>query len=463
MASLVDQFAGKKHKRANNEAHLEAILGLLSPVQKRFLLSKSRLKVARCTRRAGKTYVDAAYLVYECLLNARTPVLYAGLTRDSAKEAIWKLLIQFLEDLGIPHHPKESVLQISFPNGSQITLFGCDQANARHRLRSRKFKLIIFDETGFFTKLDGLVHAVLPMLMDFGGTLCLTSSPGVLLQGLFYDADQGHTKDKWDRFFWSIHENPHFMKPAQDPRFKTRAEEELDFFLHSQFAGNVKHPEYRREFLGEWVRDDTSLVYPISGQNLFDELPPIVRQEYALSVNIDHPFVYTILVGRYSEYSPKFQIVDQIDMNDATMDQLAKTLETLMEKYKTQTLVAHLGQYTLDVADEFRRRYKLPMLPMDSRDTTYHQRIYANDLLVGNVQIKTGLLVAEEHGKIVKDILGEEIEGQVNHSSLAALALHRRIYQTHLSHYEKPLTEEERHIAQLERHSGEETEPWYNR
>lgn len=443
---------------------MDAILGLLSPIQKKFVLSKKRLKVARTPRRSGKTYVGAAYLVYECLLNPRTPVLYAGLTRDSAKEAIWKLLVGFLEDLGIPHHAKESVLQIVFPNGSQITLFGCDQANARHRLRSRKFKLIIFDETGFFTALDDLVYAVLPMLMDFGGTLCLTSSPGVLLQGLFFNADQGTAKEDWDRYFWSIHDNPWFQKPAKDSRFATRAEEELDFFLRTQFGGDVTHPEYRREFLGEWVRDESSLVYPLDHNvNVLFDPPPLIKQEYVLAVDLSHPYINTILVGRWSPYSPILQIVDQVDVEDHSFDMLADRIRDLTEMLRTQVVIGYMGAYSKDVAVEFKRRYKLPLIPINNKDTSYHQRIYANDLLKGNIQIKRGLQLVEEHDTIVKDNLGVEIEGQVNRSSNTALALHRRIYQTHLAHYEAPLSPEERHIKQLEDSINEEQVPWYNR
>lgn len=462
MASLVDSYALCLAPTLANQAHLDAILGLLSPIQRKFVLSESRLKVARCTRRAGKTFVDAAYLIYECLLNPRTPVLYAGLTRDSAKEAIWDLLVRFLEDLGIPHQAKESTLQILFPNNSKITLFGCDQANARNRLRSRKFKLIIFDETGFFTALDDLVYAVLPMLMDFGGTLCLTSSPGMLLQGLFYEADQGLSKEAWDRYFWSIHDNPHFQAKAKDPRFTTRAEEELDFFLRTQFHGNANHPDYRREFLGEWVRDETALVYPITEKNIWESFT-IPKAEHAVSVNLAHPFINTIVVGQYSEYSPYLSIIEHIDLHDKTMDEFAAEIEKVMERYKAYVLVGYIGDYSKDIGLEFRRRYKLPLQPMDRKDTSYHQRVYASDLQRGNIQIKRGLQVIQEHGTIVKDKDGVEIEGQVNHASNACLALHRKVYQTHLSQYEAPLTQEERHIKQLEDQAGKEPEPWYNR
>ncbi len=420
------------------------------------------------------TFVDAAYLIYTCLRNPDTPCLYAGLTRDSAKEAIWKLLVDFLHKVGIPHQAKESTLQILFNNGSKITLFGCDMANARNRLRSRKFKLIIFDETGFFAALDDLVGACLPMLMDFGGTLCMTSSPGELLQGLFYKADQGKDKSNWDTFFWTSHENPHFQKPPVNDEtadsypawavkcFETRAQYELWFVLKTKYAYDEENPEYRREFLGEWVKSKKSLVYPVTEANVFDKLK-IMHPEYAVSVNLSHPFISTLIVGRYSEYSRYLSIEEHIDLPDRTFDQFAEVIRQKMAEYKTNTLIGYIGDYSKDIATQFKRRYKLPLLPMDRKDLSYHQRIYAADVIKGNVQIKRGLQVFEEHGTIVKDKEGNEIDGQVNHASNTCLALHRRIYQTHLAHYVAPLSEEERHIKQLEGQVNQEQEPWYNR
>lgn len=68
-------------------------------------------------------------MILTCLQGPRTPVLYAGLTRDSAKEAVWPILTEMLDTFKIPHTPRESALQIDFPNGSKITLFGCDTEN----------------------------------------------------------------------------------------------------------------------------------------------------------------------------------------------------------------------------------------------------------------------------------------------------------------------------------------------
>lgn len=465
MTSFIDKFKGPG-KGGDNASFIKALFALLTVVQANFVLSASRYKVARCGRRSGKTYLAAVYLIITCLREARTPTLYAGLTRDSAKEAVWATLLNILGDLGVPHQAKESTLQIIFQNGSKIVLFGCDMANARNRLRGRKFKLTIFDETGFYTGLDPLVDAMLPTLADYGGTLCLMSSPGELLQGLFYRADQGQAEQHWDRYTWTIHDNPFFQKPALDPKFKTRAEEEIANALHTKYKGDDEDPDFRREWLGEWVRNEKVLVYPTEAmRNVFDDIKTlkIMHPDLAVAVNLAHPFITSVIVGRFSEFSRHLAIEEQTDYEDLTMDQVAEKLRETMERTKASVLIGYIGDYTKDMAQEFKRRYKLPLIVLNNRDISYHQRVYAADLIKGNIQIKRGLQVLEEHGTIVKDKNGVEIEGQVNHASNTCLALHRRIYQTHLSRYEAPLSEEERHIKQLEEQVGQEDTPWYNR
>lgn len=463
MTSLVSRF---RRGSVSTDPHAESIkllLAILSPHQRKFLLDPARYKIARCTRRSGKTFVDAAYLIYECLRAPKTPVLYAGLTRDSAKEAVWDILISLLDNLNIVYSAKPSALMIEFPNGSKITVFGCDANNARNRLRGRKFKLVVFDETGFYAALDPLIYAVLPMLADYGGTLCLTSSPGELLQGLFYEADQGKFRDNWSRYFWTIHDNPHFQKPALSSRYTTRAEEELGTVLEMQFQGNASHPGYRREWLGEWVTDKTALVYPIGPTNTFLTPLRIRDPQHAIGIELGSSFNHSVVVGRFSNYHREFEIVNQWTRGDLELDEFVSLLEKDIETYQPVALVAHVGSYSKDIILEMRRRYKLPLIAMDDKDKSFHQRIFANDLLNGYIRVKTNLPILQEFGKIVKDTNGEEIAGQENYAANAALVCYRKVYSTTLQSFEPPLSIEDQHIKQLEESRFEEDVPWHEK
>lgn len=448
---------------APSEPDADHILSILTAIQRQFVLDPSRNKIARCTRRSGKTYLIAAYMLYECVKAPRTPVLYAGLTRDSAKEAVWPILLEMIELLDLDCTAQESKLQVIFPNKSKITIFGCDMENARNRLRGRKFKLVCFDETGFYAKLDPLVVAVVPMLADYGGTLCLTSSPGELLQGFFYEADQGKYKEKWSRYSWSIHDNPHFQKPATDSKYKTRAEEELATVLAMQFHGNATLPGYRREWLGEWVSDHTALVYPVGAANLLDAPIKLPLEQYAIGISFS-PFVSSVVVAKFSEYSRSFQIVEAKELEDLDLDAFARVVKSAMGFYKTTTVVADTGSYSKEVILELRRRYELPVVYTDQKDKAFHQRIFANDLKAGYIKVTRHLPIVERFGKIVKNAeTGDEVDGQENYSPNAALALYRRVYQIHLSSFKPPISEEERHLQQLEQSRVIEEPQWFDR
>ena len=212
---------------------IDELLGLLSPIQTQMVLDKARFKLARCSRRAGKTFADIIYMIITALEKPNTPVLYVGLTRDSAKGAVWSTMIDILEQFKINHEALGSGPLLKFANGSYIQLFGADATNARNRLRGRKYKLIIADEMGFFSAADGLIKSMLPMLADYAGTLLMTSSPGELLSGLFYEADQGRESKSWSRYSWNLTTNPHFMGPSETDPTRTKGEVELDFICNS--------------------------------------------------------------------------------------------------------------------------------------------------------------------------------------------------------------------------------------
>lgn len=438
---------------------------MLSPVQRKFVQDTNRRKLARCGRRSGKSFMDAIYLILVCLMSPRSPVLYAGLTRDSAKETIWPILITILEELEIPHTPKESALMVKFPNGSKITIFGCDAQNARNRLRGRKFKLVIFDETAFYASLDPLIYALLPMLADYGGTICLTSSPGELLSGLFYEADQGDKQKHWSRYAWDINDNPHFQKDAFDPKYKTRAQEEIAIVLETEFNGDANRPEFRREWLGLWVKDKTSFVYPIGNVNSIPSPFKMPHQTHAFGIELAAPFTHALVISRYSAYSRDFQIIKTLVINDLDPDQFIALLQPYVAEYDPVSIAAYIGRYSVDVVDELRRRYQLPIVAVTDKDKSFYQKIYAADLSAGHIKCveSEAKLLRDEYAKLVKDKEGKEIEGQPNFVANAALAVYRKVYQTHLSHFKKPMSEEDRMIEQLQHKRYEEPEYFYER
>ena len=465
MTSLLKDAARKELARRKQQgiSKVNVLLNTLTPTQKAFVNDPHRYKIARCGRQSGKTYADAAYLIKECISNPNTPTLYLGLTRDSAKAAIWSTLVAILQTLEIQHEATPSSLIIKFPNGSFIQLFGADAPNAAKRLRGRKFKLVIVDEMGFFLGGDDLVHSLLPTLAILNGTIAMTSSPGELLSGFFYEADQGNIKDQWSRYHWTMAENPEMQKPASKPeKYKNRAEEEMDTICRVKYGGNRQHPGFRREWLGEWVADHTSLVYPYSDINLLKAPYDFLEEEYAFGVDFGSVSANAIVVMKYSPYSRKVQIVDCWTQGGLLVDQIAEVLNQYREKYKPTIIVVDVGGLGKVIEQELNRRYHIGVQAAEKTEKSWYQRIMQNDLLSGYIQVIEGLPILQEWDKITKDSSGDEIRGPSNHCADAALYVYRRIYTTFLKNIEVKQTEEQVMIAKVTEAALKEADtPWY--
>lgn len=419
-----------------------------SDLQWKFVTDPSRFKLIRASRQSGKTYADAIHFIYTCLTHPNSPTLYLGLTRESAKEAIWLTLITILETLGIQHSPTESALRIKFPNGSFIQLFGADTGNIRNRLRGRKFKLVVADEMGFFSEADDLIKSLLPTLSILQGSLAMTSSPGLKLSGLFYEADQGREKAAWSRYQWNLYDNPSMQGPATDPKYKNRADEELDTICRLQFGGNRNNPTFRREFLGEWVRDATTLIYPYEAHNTIPEEIKVTEPQYGIGVNLSNISTSAICVVKFSPYSRDIQVIDTWKETGLMIDEIAQVLKNKIAQYGPVVIIGVEA-----VVEELSRRYEIQVQAADMSEKTWYQRVVANDLVAGFIRIVSGQnnYLLDEWASITKDKDGHEIKGPDNQAADAFLFIYQRVYNTYLKHATPKLTEEQKMIAEIEK------------
>lgn len=458
---------GAQSKRENAEASfedkIEALYSFLSPLQQSFVDDEHRFKVARCGRRGGKSVMDVIYLIIRCLKEPMIPTLYLGLTRESAKNAVWDFIIFTCDRLGIAIDVRVSELKITFENGSFIRLFGADASNARERLRGQKYALIIIDEMGFYAAADYLIEALIPMLADYQGSMCMTSSPGLVLSGFFYEADQGSKKEGWRQWHWDLRDNPHFQRPSPSPRkhtFKdgftldvqTMAEEEFVVIVENLFGGRWSHPAFQREFLGLWTADGTTLVYPYEkeekqpGHNVVADDFGLEKPFYGIGIDLGSVSDNAIVVIQYSHYRREVTFVEAWKGADLRVDALGAKIQAFQKKYDPTFIVADTGGYGKGIVDELKYRYSLPISAADKTDKSFYQHVFANDLLSGWVKVRRGggLLLLEEWDKIIKDENGNEVAGQVNHAADAALYIYRKVYQVHLKTFEPPKTEEDR-------------------
>jgi hypothetical protein len=277
----------------------------------------------------------------------------------------------------------------------------------------------------------------------------MTSSPGEILDGFFYHAYAGETKKDWKQWHWTLLDNPHFQKPATNPKFKDAGEEELDTICRLQFGGDRGHPAFAREYLGVYKRDDSNLIYPYTEKNVISRPAPLPREQYALGLDLGVSSACAFAVLKYSQYSREVQIVETYSETEMLVDDLAEQIKFYQEKYDLTAIIADTGGLGAAFVQELRRRYQLPIRAADKTDKSVYQKIFRNDLISGYIKIIKDLTILQEYDKILKDAQGQEIKGQKNHEADAALYVYRYVYSTYLKVFTPALTDEERMEAQL--------------
>jgi hypothetical protein len=462
MSSLVTKFAKTElARRAGAQDKVAAIEKFLFRQQLEFIRHPSRNKLARCGRRGGKSTAAIGYMLIEALSKPDSPILYLGLTRESAVNNIWKPMLAFIRNLDISHEAHTSRGAISFPNGSKIQLFGVDASGAVDRLRGNMYKLAIADEFGFSrdAAADNLIESLAPALADLDGTLCMMSSPGYVMDGLFYECDQGKKKDRWHRVHWTLRENPFFHGPAKDSKYSNRAEEILEEHCKDRFGGNRQHPGFRREYEGLWVSDDTNLVYPTNQNTILESAPRYPEQQHAIGIDLGSVSASAIVVLRYSHFSRHVCVVDTWKQSGLLVDELAKVLQQYIDKYRPTHIIADTGGLGKVPVEEFRRRYHMPIASADKMEKSFYSSVVANDLHSGYINVTVGCHeLTSEWAKITKDTAGQEIKGQENHLADAFLYAYRKIFNTVLKSAEVPKTEEERFIERLSQSAIQEAD-----
>ena len=221
--------------------------------QQEVLLTKKRLIVLICGRRAGKTVALAALIILVAISHERGDVLYLGRTSKSAYDIIWRSLIDILTYLGVPYTPNLTDQTITFNTGLKIFVKGTATKADIENLRGLGLRLAVKDEcqSDSHDKLKMLVTEILtPATKDYEDSQIVLSGTPPRIEGSYQEAKYSENNGQIARYNWNMSVNPHI------PHHETILEETLE----KDFAGNANDTVYQREHLGRIGAYDTEAL-----------------------------------------------------------------------------------------------------------------------------------------------------------------------------------------------------------
>jgi len=395
----------------------------LFPAQRQFVQDKHRFKAALCGRRGGKTTSVQLNAIDVCLKKPRANVLYIALTLDSARNLFFAPLKQVCKDKGINVHPNETLLSITFSNGSTIKCRGADRAKEIEKFRGEAFDLVIIDEAASFdTYIDGLIDEVLtPALLDRLGTIVLIGTPSARFSGLFYKVTRPEVDQRepgWHVYSWTSYDNPTIPHAAA----------ELDRIKKAR-GWNDQTPSFLREYLARWIRSDEDFVYNfdekrntyIPEKDTKHGLLPAFDWNFILSVDIGFRDQTAFVVSAFAQNCPDWYIVEAFAKSEMIPSDVAAMMIQLRDRYETHKIVMDCGALGLPIAEEFRARYELQIQPAEKKEKLAAIELMNSDMLNGRVKVPPGCPVVAQWQTLQFDENGLEDPRCKNDMADAAL------------------------------------------
>ena len=383
---------------------------LLFGPQKAFIEDPSIFKAAVCTRRAGKTYGLVIYMLKTALRYAFCQIPYITLTRAQGKRNIWLDLQQLNKQLDLNIKFNQVELTATMPNGSVIFIQGANDATEIERLRGGKYPLVVLDECQSFRPfLQNLVDKVLtPAVADYRGTIVMTGTPGPACAGFYYEVTggDGPLSKSWSTHSWSVVDNPHHPYGEED------IEE-----MRIRNGWRHDNPTLLQEWRGQWVHDDSRVVYKYDPA-INNAIPPIPDSlTYVLGIDLGFADSTAFVVLGYHEASGVCYVLESKTEEGLIPSAVAVRVQQYRERFDLSHIVADSGGFGKGYVEEMNQRY---FLNVQAAQKT--QKLAFIQLLNGDLQAGSLKFVRHRNRQLV-DELGlllweQDEEGNPDHTKI---------------------------------------------
>ena len=403
--------------------------------QRRFFFeSEHRLRVARCTRRAGKTTGAAIKCLVTLLRDPRSVSLFLGKTSTTIRDNIWPELKQLIVDHDLPFDIKETQFAVTHRRSTGRIIFrGASDTSKIEKLRGLKLKLAVLDESGTFgADFEKLVVSVIgPGLRDARGEMLLIGTPGYFPEGLFYEASEG-IRPNWERHRWTLQDNPFLSAEAKDLK-AICAEEGL----------TPDDPIFIREYRGEYCLNVQTQMFAYDPAKCGYRGQPPPGLTWYVGVDFGWTDATAIVAVGWSPHNSKVYAQKSWSAPFQVADKVAAKLKEFIAEFNPARIVGDTGGYGKGVAEQIWADYEIYIEQAEKREKLNHIEFINSAFLRGDLLVNLDTTLSSELPKVLWDEQKKDAHAKAkDNESMALLYVWRQVnYQANKIRKPAPMPE----------------------
>jgi hypothetical protein len=398
-----------------------------------YIQCPDRWKAIFTARRCGKSYTFGTELWVDALRYPGRQQLYVGLTQAHAERVIYRevLLPAFKAreiKVGRDYSFNRAEGLIEFTNGSSIQLMGGDASPKQLELvLGGRPHRVIADEAQSWTQdlRTFLTSKSWPALADYaddgGGWLEMGGTPGITMGDHFWfqvtKTDPYGNVDPDRLPGWNVFSWPMTANPRTGARFHAEAERRRKA-AEGRVDGNGRpidwqeDPEWRRDWLGQWVLDAGSRVYRFvdrtaqAGGNVLGDATieqSLLRGDpqwtYAIGLDLGWVDATAWVLVAWRAADPKLYIVRSYKRSKWPYHEIAAALRELMTKFRVLKIMADVSDDSAkQLAASLKSEHQLPIEDAEKRGKATDVGRMNSEFAEGKI-----LVVADQNRELMKE------------------------------------------------------------
>lgn len=454
--------------------YFDKILSTAFYQQRLFMADKSRRKCLFVARRGAKTFAIAIYILLAAISNPKVKILYLGLSKESAENALWRDCLQTIFDnAGMKegtHYTYNRVNKtVEFRNKSTIRMTGADTSfKEPGKLLGGKYFMAVIDECQNYTQnLESIILSVLgPAVSDYindgGGQIILAGTAGPYMGKHYWYRINTEKELGWSIHTWDGKDNPHM---------KVQKEVEEHDFLQQYGPDYVKTDWYQQQYLCHWVFATTALIYKfergcnISSPECIDSLSGkrierpseafLASATYILALDIGYNDPSAFVVVAYNlKYSNKLFVIESFVQDKLLPREIAAKIKALDSRYRFTYMVGDSSNLT--VFETLCQDYSFPIEKANRTGKLSHQFVLNGDFVCKNIVFMPGNeALTDQLQTVVWDrtalVDGRYVEDPAYKNDLTDALLYAHNYSRHLWFRPPPKqeTEQEHFVSSI--------------